>query len=118
MRILFMQLPADSCNHDQLDLYLGCSAFCYAGDWIMLETKHNSCNDHNVCIMDRKYCMDHLWIAGASWNDEFSSGILMYDHFSGTWSCSDSCAAWNKTWIFPLIQRGKSGLLVGGEDRW
>ena len=39
--------------------------------------------------------------------------------FSDPWPCSDSRAAWNKTWIFPLIQRRKSGLLgKGGKDKW
>ena len=79
----------------------------------------NSCNDHYVCIMDRKYRMGNLWTAGASGNGKFPSGISVHDCFSDPWPCSDSRAAWNKTWIFPLIQRRKSGLLgKGGKDRW
>ena len=114
-----VQLPAGRCNNDQLDLYLGRTAFCNAGYWLMLETQYYSCNDHYVCIMDRKYRMDNLWTAGASGNGKFPSGISVHDCFSDPWPCSDSRAAWNKTWIFPLIQRRKSGLLgKGGKDRW
>ena len=114
-----VQLPAGRCNNDQLDLYLGRTAFCNAGYWLMLETQYYSCNDHYVCIMDRKYRMDNLWTAGASGNGKFPSGISVHDCFSDPWPCSDSRAAWNKTWIFPLIQRRKSGLLgKGGKARW
>lgn len=100
-------------------IFTGRTAFCNAGYWLMLETQYYSCNDHYVCIMDRKYRMDNLWTAGASGNGKFPSGISVHDCFSDPWPCSDSRAAWNKTWIFPLIQRRKSGLLgKGGKDRW
>lgn len=69
------------------------------------------------------------WIANIVWvicglqerlgMDNFPSGISVHDCFSNPWPCSDSRAAWNKTWIFPLIQRRKSGLLgKGGKDKW